>query len=209
MRLTRALQRTASPPSVRTSREFVSAPCAPPPPRPSLSLVVRHTDVKPTELITRIVESDIKPLLQERGFRKRASLFWRDNGDVIDVITIQKSQWNDSTSARFTINLGLYWKQVQALVDRAVPLPREYDCTVQTRIGGLLPERTDLWWEVADSEVSVVARDVTEKLEQYGLPWLENGHTIERTMEYLEQRSLKAWRDKLMALRQQGKIQGF
>jgi len=34
-----ALQRTASPPSVRASREFVSAPCAPPAsPRPSLSL---------------------------------------------------------------------------------------------------------------------------------------------------------------------------
>ena len=34
-----ALQRTASPPSVRASREFASAPCAPPaPPRPSLSL---------------------------------------------------------------------------------------------------------------------------------------------------------------------------
>ena len=34
-----ALQRTASPPSVRASREFVSALCAPPaPPRPSLSL---------------------------------------------------------------------------------------------------------------------------------------------------------------------------
>ena len=34
-----ALQRTASPPSVRASREFVSARCAPPaPPRPSLGL---------------------------------------------------------------------------------------------------------------------------------------------------------------------------
>jgi hypothetical protein len=34
-----SLQRTASPPSVRASREIVSARCAPPaPPRPSLSL---------------------------------------------------------------------------------------------------------------------------------------------------------------------------
>jgi hypothetical protein len=40
--LTRALQRTASPPSVRASREFESARRAPPPPpRPSLSFVVR------------------------------------------------------------------------------------------------------------------------------------------------------------------------
>jgi len=47
-RLTRALQRTASPPCVRASREFVSAPCAPPPPpRPSLSLVVRHHTTRP------------------------------------------------------------------------------------------------------------------------------------------------------------------
>ena len=37
-----ALQRTASPPSVRASRAFVSAPCAPPaPPRPSLSSPLR------------------------------------------------------------------------------------------------------------------------------------------------------------------------
>jgi hypothetical protein len=40
--LNHALQRTASPPSVRPSREVVSAPCAPPaPPRPSLTFVVR------------------------------------------------------------------------------------------------------------------------------------------------------------------------
>jgi hypothetical protein len=162
--------------------------------------------VKPTDLITRIVQNDIKPLLQARGFRKKASLFWRDNGDVIDVITVQRSQWNDPTSGRFTVNLGLYWKHIQALVDRAVPLPREYNCTVQTRIGGLLPERTDLWWEVSGADLSAVAHDVSEKLRRYGLPWLEDGHTVERTMEYLEQRSLKAWRDKLMALREEGKI---
>ena len=162
--------------------------------------------MKPTDLITRIVQNDIKPLLQARGFRKKAALFWRDNGDVIDVVTVQRSQWNDSTSARFTINLGLYWKHIQGLVGRTVPLPREYDCTVQTRLGGLLPERTDLWWEVSGPDLSAVAQDVIEKLLQYGLPWLENGHTVERTMEYLEQRGLKAWRHKLLALRKESKI---
>jgi len=77
---------------------------------------------------------------------------------------------------------------------------------VQARIGGLLPECTDLWWEVAGADSSVTAQDVIEKLREHGLPWLENGHTVENTMKYLEQRGLKAWRDKLTALRREGKI---
>jgi hypothetical protein len=162
--------------------------------------------MKPTDLITSMVQSDLKPLLQARGFRKKASLFWRDNGEVIDVITVQKSQWNDASSARFTINLGLYWKHIQEFTGRVASPPREYDCTVQTRLGGLLPNPTDLWWEVVGSEAPAIAADVVAKLLRYGLPWLENGHTVEKTFEYLEQRGLKAWRDKLKTLREEGKI---
>jgi hypothetical protein len=159
--------------------------------------------VKPTDLITRIVQNDLKPVLQARGFRKKAALFWRDNGEVIDVITVQKSQSNDASGARFTINLGLYWKRLQELSGRVALLPREYDCTVQARIGGLLPERTDLWWEINSTETTVVSADVVSKLLRYGLPWLEAGHTVEKTFEYLEQRGLKTRRDELLALVQE------
>jgi len=50
-----ALQRTAFPPSVRASREFVSAPRAPPPPqRPSLSWVVDYVTTVAAESFGRV-----------------------------------------------------------------------------------------------------------------------------------------------------------
>lgn len=165
--------------------------------------------MKPTEIIDAVTQLYIKPSLQSQGFRKKASTFWRDAGKVIDVVNVQKSQSNDSASAKFTINLGLYWKPVEELLWRAVVTlpPREYDCTVRVRLGSLFPEGHDFWWEVTpETTADSLGTDAVEKLLSYGLPWLERGHDIEQTMAYVERMRLARQRDAIVTLRQRGEL---
>ena len=143
--------------------------------------------MRATELIDTAIIKHVAPFLRMAGFRKKAHNFWRDVERVVDVLTIQKSQWNDADDARFTVNLGLYWPSVQATIGRtakAMP-PKEYDCIVSTRLGPLFDEGRDFWWQVQpDSDVDLMGADVVEKLRKYGLSWLERGHDPQQTLEY-------------------------
>ncbi len=140
-----------------------------------------------SELIDTAIIKHIAPFLKLAGFRKKAHNFWRDAGHVIDVITIQKSQWNDAADAQFAVNLGLYWPRVQNAIGntaRGTP-PREYDCVVRTRLGPLFDGGRDFWWKVRDeADVQAVGSDVVEKLREHGLPWLERGHDPQQALEY-------------------------
>lgn len=77
-----------------------------------------------SQLINEILSQYLAPLMKSHGFRKRAQRFWRDNGQVIDVLDLQKSQWNSFRHAQFTINLGLFWPAINAFsADRIRVLP--------------------------------------------------------------------------------------
>jgi hypothetical protein len=139
-----------------------------------------------TELIDTAIIKYVAPFLRSVGFRKKAHRFWREAGSVLDVVTIQKSQWNDAVEASFTVNLGLYWLEIQAAIGRAAKAmpPAEYNCTVFQRLGAVADGR-DLWWSVRDEEdVGLVGADVVHRLHEMGLPWLERGHDILHTLEY-------------------------
>ena len=140
-----------------------------------------------TQLIDTAIIKHVAPFLRTAGFRKKAHNFWRDAGAVLDVVTIQKSQWNDADEARFTANLDLYWPVVQVAIGRTAKTmpPKEYDCVVSTRLGGLFDDGRDFWWQVRDdADVHVVGPDVVQKLRDHGLPWLERGHDPQHSLEY-------------------------
>lgn len=166
-------------------------------------------DMAPTKIIDDVIKSAITPEMKARGFRKKGATFWRDHGEVIDVVAVQKSQWNDKSSASFAINLGLYWKRVQEILGGSVSAspPRECDCTVRTRLGPLFAGGCDYWWEVTPlAEISAVGTDAVSKLVEYGLDWLERGHELDKTLEYVERLGYKRQRDAILALRRTGVI---
>jgi hypothetical protein len=47
--------------------------------------------VEPTKLIDQTVSAHLKPVLQAKGFRMQGSTFWRDYGEVIDVVNVRPS----------------------------------------------------------------------------------------------------------------------
>lgn len=134
------------------------------------------------ELIDEVAKVSLKPCLKLHGFRSKGLNFFREHQDLVDVANIQKGKWNSSSEAIFTINLGVYWRKVQEMIGRtAISFPpKEYECTVRTRLGPLFSEGRDYWWPIKTcSEVSEVGTAVVQKFEAYGLKWLQQNHSLE------------------------------
>ena len=128
----------------------------------------------PSDLIDELVKLHLKPALKELGFKSKSSTFFRQNSELVEVASPQKSQWNSAEEAKFTINLGVYWPKVHEMLRRvpaSVP-PKEYDCTLRQRLGPLFDQHRDYWWTVTpNSDVRAIGEDVVEKVRRYALPW--------------------------------------
>ena len=65
-------------------------------------------------------------------------------------------------------------------------MPSKAAALVDQRIGFLLPEQRDHWWEVKpQTDPNVLGRSVTDAVEIYGLPFLENYANPDTLMEIL------------------------
>lgn len=117
------------------------------------------------------------PFLRSRGFAKSARNFHCRHGDVWQVVNVQASQGNNRDNGKFTINLGVYHPEVAALVGSvAQGKPKEYQCTIRTRIGDLMPGKADFWWSLnADSDPDSISAEVCSVIQTVGLRWLERG----------------------------------
>ncbi|MEQ2008912.1 MAG: DUF4304 domain-containing protein [Limisphaerales bacterium] len=139
----------------------------------------------PSDLIDEIVKAQLKPALKELGFKNKSSTFFRQNGDLVEVVSPQKSSWNDAGEAKFTINLGVYWPKVHETLGRptASSPPKEYDCTLRQRIGHLFDDGKDFWWTVKpDSDIRQIGGDVVEKTRTFALPWLARATKLEEAV---------------------------
>jgi hypothetical protein len=144
--------------------------------------------MEPSKIINEVLGSHIAPYLKALGFKKKAANFWRENDDWVDLVNLQKSQWNNANEAQFTLNLGIYWRDVQTEIKReakSMP-PKELECTVFERLGALFIGN-DFWWSVHPGiNADDLGKEVVEKLDKFGLPWLDKGHDPETTCRYLE-----------------------
>ena len=127
--------------------------------------------------IDAIIRAELAPILREVGFKKKARNFRREHADRIDVINVQASRYSDASSAKFTVNVGVYYPAIAEMSD-ALPVkgaPKEYDCTVHARIGALREDRRDFWWTIEpSSDDGAIAKDLAQNVRDYCLPWLEH-----------------------------------
>lgn len=128
----------------------------------------------PSELIDELIKIHLKPYLRERNFRNKSSTFFRQNNDLIEVISPQKDKYNNESKGSFTINLGVYWPKAQEILGRicATFPPKEYDCTLRERLGTLFSAGQNFWWNIVpDSDIQRVGAEVVEKIHNYAMPW--------------------------------------
>lgn len=135
-----------------------------------------------TKKIKLIADRGIVPLLKQAGFRKNSTHFWKKDGEALQVINIQSSSWNNSAFGRFTLNIGVHFAEVAAMLPKNASMPdppKEYCCLIRRRVGMLMPAGGDHWWKVApETDADAVATELSGVLREYVFPWLEKLQTI-------------------------------
>ena len=134
------------------------------------------SDSSTGQTLNTILRLGLDPALRATGYKRHAHTFREALPDGIwRVINVQGSKWNEGSSGRFTLNLGVHLPQVRAVIGHP-PLtkpPKEWDCELRARIGRLMPDRRDKWWQFDQrSDLQAIADDVVDAWRTYGQLWL-------------------------------------
>jgi hypothetical protein len=134
--------------------------------------------------IAAVVDQGLSSLLKKEGFRKRGINYYRTDGDAVQVVTVQSSQWDHGDSGRFRVNFGVHFPAVAKVLDVA-PMPespREPYCVL--RAAWSLPDR---WWTVdMTTDVTMIAEELRAYWRAVVWPWLETNKSLPEAAATLE-----------------------
>jgi len=138
-----------------------------------------------TKTLIRPVVDAIGQVLRLRGYRKRDLTFWRDVGEVRQLVNVQRSTSSTASEARFTINLA-------ALCPKALA-SWELEYSVASapwsdRIGTYGVSAQDNWWIVTSEEEARVAAEEVLQMLSPALEVLEAIDSVSKFSEALQKR---------------------
>lgn len=100
------------------------------------------------------------------GFRKSGMKFTRTLPEVVQIVSLQSSTDSSATLLRATANLGI-WVSCLAAEDQK---PDILAAHWRIRIGQLMPNQSDKWWEISSDEgAEVSARELGSALTNFAL----------------------------------------
>jgi hypothetical protein len=120
--------------------------------------------------------------MKARAFRKRRHSFNRAASDgIVHVLSFQMGAFDPPGTVeipglrpnlygKFTVNLGVYAPAMQRSGASPSGWVNEYNCQLRMRLGQLLPEHFDVWWNLGHIDA---AEDVARAIDEHGLPWLD------------------------------------
>lgn len=106
--------------------------------------------------------------MKPAGWKRRSPHFYRQSQDVLHCIHFQASQWGTSHEGRFTINLNVTSPALyEAWIGKPLPAnPATAAFPSACRIGKLLPQGLDQWWEVGeDTDIVCLSQQVCSILQ--------------------------------------------
>jgi hypothetical protein len=128
--------------------------------------------------IDEVLRLGLTDWMKAHSFKKSGRNWHKKLGDNWLIVNVQASEGNMGSEGKFAINLGVYATAIAALAGQK-PLegkPKEYESTVRKRLG-VLAYGYDRWWSITPhSDLNAISADVVEKMQLFGLPWL-NAHT--------------------------------
>lgn len=122
-----------------------------------------------TQQAIALTSKELASRLAAVGFKRKGLHLIRKSGSLFHAIHFQASQWGGAAEGQFTVNLivaspHLYeeWFGAPFPANPAsAPFP------VQARIGGLMPERCDYWWQVTQgADIARLAAEVADVVER-------------------------------------------
>jgi hypothetical protein len=139
--------------------------------------------------ITEVVKRGLGPALKVAGYRKKGFHFRQEISPIVTrLVTVSCSPWNSAAAGQFTLDLGVYHRDIAALHD-AMPVvnsPTAIDCVIRQRIGFVMPVGRDYWWQVSDkTDFSTLGTKVASAWINYGNPWLESHSSLREGRRFL------------------------
>jgi hypothetical protein len=132
--------------------------------------------------IDQVTGGELAARLKDHGYRKKGRTFHGRTDEATCVVNVQASLSNAGEAGSFTVNLGVYFPGIEEPLTggSSSDPPRESDCTLRQRLGGLMPgSGGDRWWTVAEgSDLSAISHDIAEAWRAYGRPWLDANATL-------------------------------
>jgi hypothetical protein len=144
--------------------------------------------------IKTVVNSTLKPILKELGYRKNGNTWNLRDGELTKVVNVQLSSGNSSAEAKFTINLGIYDRNFHKESLNAGRVHeenvKEYNCEIRQRLG-TISHGIDFWWTIIAGRTNApAAEDLKNRFIQDGLPWLDSFKTLEDEYHYFVGRGM-------------------
>lgn len=151
---------------------------------------------KAAQLIDSVIRNGLAQELKRAGYRKGARTWRRHVRDLTQITNVQGSWTNEGSTARFTINLGVYYPEA-ARIHGLFPVkecPNESDCVVSERIGFLMPIGQDFWWTAgADTNLELLGHELAATWSQHASPWLEAQTEPLSAADYMEKKGISFW----------------
>ncbi len=117
--------------------------------------------------------AEVAVALKRKGFQRTKNTFWSSGAPNWAIIQFQRSTKSTAQVTSFTINLGTASKALLGFFGKPDRMPTIDECHWRQRIGFTLPTAEDRWWNLTQTEVSSVAREVIEALCRFGLPAIQ------------------------------------
>ena len=137
----------------------------------------------------KLVKEVIAPQLRELDFKKSNTNFNRHVDGIVQLLNIQKSQYNHSERILFTINIGFYNSEVFKISKNKTEVPKFItidNCFVRGRTGRLIYGH-DYWYELStEKSYESVLNQVDQDLRKYILPLFKYLETLNSIVELIK-----------------------
>jgi hypothetical protein len=119
-------------------------------------------------LVTSILLTAVAGCLRPDGFRRRGRQFERKLNDLVHIIHLQKSTSSNAEMVIATLNVSMF----VPVLSPGTPVS-EVGSHYRSRIGELMPERNDFWWEAcSEAEAEHAGSTMCYALVSFALPVL-------------------------------------
>src|SRR5688572_3706746 len=115
------------------------------------------------------VLANVAEKITSHGFVQQGPVFRLVSQGNCGIIEFQRSDKSTKDRVIFTINLGIVCGELLESGPAGVTKARIIDAHMRQRIGMLLPDRPDKWWE-ASADRPPLAQEIVELLTTVGLP---------------------------------------
>lgn len=116
----------------------------------------------------------IAVVIKSYGFVRKGNTFYLSRSGNWAILNFQKSKTQTHGQISFTINIGILSSKVREfLANDTTPFPRLDldDCHWKKRIGHMLPQKQDYWWNIGpDTSLEKVREEIVNIINTIVLP---------------------------------------